>query len=247
MHLLADTGMNRSGLRWTAVTKLAERIDRSDRLQLGSVWTHLAVADEPDHPFTDIQLDRYEETLNAIADLGIDVPFTHAANSGGTIGVPRAHRDVVRPGIALYGIAPSPEMEGMADLRPAMKLITRVSYVKRLEPGEAVGYGLRGEITRPSTVATIPVGYADGIRRSLWARGGEALVGGVRMPFLGKVSMDQVVLDCGDHDVAPGDEVVLIGAQGAERITAEAIAAQLGTIGYEVVCDTGRRLDRVPV
>lgn len=247
VHLLADTGMNRSGLRWTAAPALAEQIDRADRLTLGSVWTHLAVADEPGNPFTATQLDRFDETLEAIDGLGVDVPFTHAANSGATVGVPRAHRDVVRPGLSLYGIDPSPEMTGLVDLTPAMRLVTKIGYVKRITAEDRVGYGCRGTVDGPTTVATIPIGYADGIRRESWDRGGAALVCGKRMPFLGRVSMDQIVLDCGDNDVAPGDEVVLIGIQDGQAISVESIAAALGTISNEVVCDLGARLDRVVV
>lgn len=247
VHVLADTGMNRSGRRWTEASAFAERVDRSDRLALGSVWTHLAVADEPGNEFTTLQLDRFEETLEAIERSGVAVPFTHAANSGATVGVPRAHRDVIRPGLSLYGIEPSPEMAGMVSLKPAMRLVTRVGYVKRIGPEDRVGYGCRGSVLGPSTVATVPIGYADGIRRESWDRGGAALVGGERLPFLGRVSMDQIVLDCGDHEVAAGDEVVLIGTQGPESISVESIAASLGTISNEVVCDLGSRLDRVVV
>ncbi|MEM7322839.1 MAG: alanine racemase [Actinomycetota bacterium] len=247
VHLLVDSGMNRSGHRWETAPPMAERIDRSGRITLGSVWTHLAVADEPGEPFTDTQLDRFDEAVAAIEQRGIAIPFTHTANSGATVGVPRAHRDVVRPGLSLYGIEPSPDMSGLVPLRPAMRLVTRVAYVKRIDADDVVGYGCKGRVDGPTTAATIPIGYADGIRRESWERGGAALVNGERMPFLGRVSMDQIVLNCGDHDVAAGDEVVLIGSQGGRSISVESIAADLGTISNEVVCDLGRRLDRVPI
>ncbi|MEM7272103.1 MAG: alanine racemase [Actinomycetota bacterium] len=247
VHVLADTGMNRSGRRWTDVADLSVRIDRDPRLRLGSVWTHLAVADEPDHSFTEVQLDRYDEALAAIARAGVEVPLRHAANSGASVGVPRSHHDVIRPGLSLYGIEPSPEMSGMADLRPALRLATAVTYVKKIGPDDRVGYGCAGSVTGPSLAATIPIGYADGIRRSWWNRGGRALVGGVARPFLGRVSMDQIVLDCGNDEVARGDEVVLIGRQGDAAITVEEVAAEVGTISNEVVCDLGPRLDRRPV
>lgn len=247
VHLLVDSGMNRSGLRWETTPELAERIDRSPTVTLGSVWTHLAVADEPGDPFTDLQLDRFDQALSAIEQRGVDIPFTHAANSGATVGVPRAHRDVIRPGLSLYGIEPSPDMSGMVELTPALRLVTTVSYVKRIGPDDRVGYGGHGRVETPTTVATIPIGYADGIRRESWERGGAALVNGTPMPFLGRVSMDQIVLNCGDHDVAAGDEVVLIGSQGDHTISVESIAARLSTISNEVVCDLGPRLDRVPI
>lgn len=247
VHLLADTGMNRSGLRWTETPKLAERIDRSNRLTLGSVWTHLATADEPGNALTALQLDRFDACLEAISKLGVLVPFIHASNSGATVGVPRAHRDVIRPGLSLYGIDPSQEMANLVDLRPAMRLVTRIGYVKRISADDRVGYGGLGTVSAPTTVATIPIGYADGIRRESWTRGGAAIVNGQIMPFLGRVSMDQIVLDCGKHDVATGDEVVLIGSQGDQRISVESVAASLQTISNEVVCDLGRRLDRIAV
>ena len=246
VHLLADTGMNRSGVRWTDAADVAIRIDRDPWLRLGSVWTHLATADEPGNPYTDRQLDRYDEALEAVERAGVDVPLRHAANSAGAIGVSRARYDLVRPGIAVYGIAPSHAMAGMADLRPALRLATTVAYAKKIDPEDLVGYGATGSVTRPSWVATVPVGYADGVRRSWTVLGGRALIGGRPRRLLGRVSMDQIVLDCGDDEIAPGDEVVFIGRQGDAEITAEDVDDDLGTIGYEVVCDLGRRVERRP-
>jgi alanine racemase len=253
VHLKVDTGMHRVGAAPTDVVALARQIAGSGRLRLGSVWTHLATADAPhDEPakdgaatsFADRQLDRYERALADLAEAGIDVPLRHAANSAATIAHPRSHHDVVRCGIALYGLPPSPNLAGRADLCPALTWRSTVAYVKRLEAGEAVSYGQHQALRRDATVATIPVGYADGYRRALWNTGGAALIGGKRRPIVGVVTMDQLVVDCGDDRVEPGDDVVLIGKQGAASITADDLASSLQTINYEIPTSIGSRVER---
>jgi alanine racemase len=173
----------------------------------------------------------------------------HAANSAAAIDHPRARYDLVRAGIAVYGIPPSPALADRLDLRPAMRLSAEVSMVKRVEAGERVSYGLRHEFAAPTTVATVPIGYADGVPRRLSAQGGEVLIAGRRVPIVGVVTMDQLMVDVGDLDVAVGDEVVLIGEQAApsgdvERIVADDWADRLDTIGYEIVCGIGPRVPR---
>ena len=174
---------------------------------------------------TSEQLDRYDTILRALDEAGIEVPLRHAANSAATIAHPRSHGDVVRCGIAIYGLPPSPGLAGRVALRPAMTWRSRVSFVKELSAGDAVSYGHRRVVSRTSRVATIPVGYADGFRRNLWNRGGAVLIGGRRRPIVGVVTMDQTVVDCGTDDVVDGDEVVLIGSQGDETIAADDLAA----------------------
>lgn len=259
VHLKVDTGMHRVGAHPVDVVGLAGTVGASPNLTLGSVWTHLACADadgeavaEPlaTGPRADTctvtheQLDRYEAVLAALDEAGIDVPLRHAANSAGTIAHPRSHHDVVRCGVSLYGLPPSPGLAGRVPLRPALTWRTRVSYVKELRAGDAVSYGHRRVVSRTSRAATLPVGYADGYRRGLWNHGASALVGGRRRPILGVVTMDQTVVDCGDDDVEPGDEVVLLGRQGDAEITADDLAAALGTINYEISCGIGPRVER---
>ena len=246
VHVNADTGMHRSGQASNAALSFLQVLTDCPELHVASLWTHLAVGDEPDNPYTTIQLDRFDALLDHVKAAGLRPPIIHAANSGGTVGEPRSHYDVVRPGLSIYGIEPSPTMSGLIDLKPALRLVTRVSSVRRLNAGDRVGYGQLGVVNKPSTAATIPIGYADGIRRESWQREIEVLIGGQRRPLLGRVSMDQIVIDCGDQPVEQGDEVVLIGAQGANTITVEEVAAKLGTITNEVVCDLGIRLDRLP-
>ena len=244
VHLKIDTGMHRVGVRPSGAVALAQAIRSEPSLRLASAFTHFAVADEPDDAFTDLQLTRYLEVLDLMHDVGIDVPLRHAANTAGTIAHPTGRLDLVRCGIGIYGLAPSPALEGRLALRPAMSLVARVSHVQRVAAGEGISYGLRYRPERDTTIATIPLGYADGIRRGLSAAGGEVLIGGRRLPMAGTITMDQFLVDCGDLDVTVGDQVVLIGRQGDEQITADDWARLLGTINYEVVCGISPRVPR---
>jgi alanine racemase len=245
VHLKVDTGMHRVGAQPADAVAVAKAITARPELALASVWTHCAVADAPDDPFTAEQLRRFEASLAMLGDAGIDPPLRHAANSAAAIAHPAARYDMVRCGIAVYGVDPSPELAGMVDLEPALRLVSHVALVKEVAAGEALSYGQRYRLHHPSVVATVPIGYADGVRRDLSALGGEVLIRGRRRPIAGTVTMDQITVDCGDdRAVAPGDEVVLIGAQGGDRITAADWAVRLGTIGYEVVCGIGPRVPR---
>ena len=247
VHLKIDTGMHRVGAAPDEAVSLAQLVSESPYLVLGSVWTHCAVADQPADPFTDVQLDRFDQVRAALDERGIEVPLVHAANSGATIAFPRSRLNVVRCGIALYGMPPSDELDGCLDLRPALRWTSSVSFVKRLVAGERVSYGLRTTLDRDATVATIPVGYADGYSRSLWDRPGHVLVGGRKRDILGVVTMDQMVVDVGDDDIRVGDEVVLIGQQGDSATTAGDLAAALGTINYEITCGITLRVERTYV
>ena len=245
VHLKVDTGMRRVGAEPAQAVALAKGIEAQPALELESVWTHCAVADEPDNPFTAVQLARYDEVLEALAASGIEVPLRHAANSAAVMTHPASRYDLVRCGIAVYGIAPAPALEGMVPLAPAVRLVTEVSFVKPVRAGEGVSYGHRGRPAVDTVVATLPIGYADGVARALGPLGQDVLVRGRRHPMIGLVTMDQVMVDVGpDSDVEPGDEAVLLGSQGGERITPEDWAQQLDTVGYEVVCAIGARVER---
>jgi alanine racemase len=260
VHLKVDTGMHRVGVDIDDATVLADAIATDPRLRLGAVWTHLAVADgaDPgDREFTGVQLDRFDAVLATLAASGHQVPMIHAANSAATIRVPSARHDLVRCGIALYGVAPTPELAdelsagtGGQRLRPVLSLRTRVTFVRDLAGGERVSYGRRRPLPERSTVATAPIGYADGVPRRLFEQGGEVLIRGTRRPLAGVVTMDQIVIDCGPVGAAPvevDDEVVLLGRQGDEEVTATGWADLLGTISYEVLCDIGPRVPRLLV
>lgn len=241
VHLKLDTGMHRVGL-WPPSDALpfARRLLETG-LQLEGLWTHFAAA-EADDEGTREQLRLLLEVRDALAAEGIRPALVHAANSAGTIGFPEAHLDLVRPGAAIYGVDPGEGIGPAFGLRPALTWRSAVTMVKRLPAGERVSYGRRYALEREATVATVPVGYGDGYPRGL-SSVAQVLIRGVRRRVAGTVTMDQILVDCGADEVAAGDEVILIGAQGDERITAEELAGHVGTIGYEIVTAIG---DRVP-
>ena len=246
VHVKVDTGMHRVGARPDHALKLARAVAASEHLELEGLWTHFAVADEPEREFTAHQLELFLDVAARLAATGVRPRMLHAANSAGAIAHPDSRLDLVRCGIAVYGYPPSAEAAGTIELTPAMSVIARVSHVRRLASGEGVSYGLRWSAHRDTVVATVPLGYADGVPRTLSGTGAEVLIGGQRCPLVGTITMDQLMVDCGPNsEVAVGDEVVLLGAQGTERIDATAWADRIGTITYEIVCRIGPRLPRV--
>jgi alanine racemase len=245
VHLKVDTGMHRVGAAPEAVVDLARLVDTDPSLALDGMWTHCAIADEPDDPYTAEQLERFDAAVAEVEQAGIRVPMRHAANSAAAIAHPASRYDLVRCGIAVYGIAPAPGLVDRIALEPAVRLATEVAFVKPLAAGERVSYGLRHTIDRDTTVATLPIGYADGVFRRLGLEGQEVLIRGRRHPMIGVVTMDQVLVDVGPgSDVQVGDEAVLLGAQGGQRISPDEWAARLDTISYEVVCALGARVER---
>jgi alanine racemase len=245
LHVKVDTGMHRVGAAPADVPALVARIAAAaPAVRLRGIFTHLAVADEVEDPYTAGQLAAFDAVLDALAPDVLDGVVVHAGNSAGGLAHPAARRDFVRAGIAMYGISPGAGVDDLAAvLRPVLSLRARVSFVKRLAAGSRLSYGLRHELPRNAVVATVPLGYADGVRRGL-SNVGDVLIGGRRRRIIGSVTMDQVMVDCGDDEVRRGDDVVLIGRQGDERITAEEWAGHLGTIGYEIVCGIGPRVPR---
>jgi alanine racemase len=245
VHLKIDTGMRRVGAAADDALGLAAAIAGSGAVRLAGVCTHLAVADEPSDPFTSAQTEAFGDVLTALRVAGHDAALVHAANSAATLTAPSTHFGMVRAGIAIYGISPSAALEKQAGvLLPALSLRARVSHVKQVRTGDRISYGLRHRFDTDSIVATLPLGYADGVPRRLFDSGGEVLIGGRRRPIVGVVTMDQLMVDCGADLVAVGDEAVLLGRQGDESITATEWAARLGTIGYEIVCGISARVDR---
>jgi len=245
VHVKVDTGMHRVGVAPREALHLARYVDSHDGLDLEGLYTHFAVADDPSHPANERQLAAFDEVVTAVRTDGIAPRIVHAANSAAALSAPATRFDMVRAGIAIYGIAPDPNMdEACAGLRPALSLVSRVSYVKRVEAGEAISYGHRHRFDRATNVATVPIGYADGVQRRLSAVGGAVLIGGVRRPIVGVVTMDQLMVDMGEDRCEIGDEVVLIGRQGDRSVNANEWGAALGTIGYEIVCGLSARLAR---
>ena len=254
VHVKIDTGMHRVGVAPEDAVALVEIVLAAPSLRLAGVFTHLACADEPDAAANAQQLHRLDEVVAALRAAGHEVPLVHAANSAGALVLPASRHDVVRLGIAMYGIEPGPAVaDRCAELRPVLSLRARVSMVKRVAAGERISYGLRHRFEHDTTVATVPIGYADGIRRGLSDSGGVVLLHGRRVPIVGVVTMDQLMVDCGalvgSDAVAVGDEVVLIGTQrdgsAVDTIRVEEWASRLGTIGYEIVCGLSKRIERV--
>ena len=259
-HLKIDTGMNRLGFRHDNLRRTLPELLASSNLRLDAIYTHFATADEPESPFFDLQRKNFEVALKTIggiadpqgprrapAEAGPYSVLIHAANSAATLRDSRVWYDMVRPGLMLYGIVPPP-LAATIPLTPVMSLTSRVVAVKGVRPGEGVGYGLRFEAGKPVTTAVIPAGYADGIDLRVSGRS-QVLIRGRRVPIVGAVSMDMMMVDVTDlEDVSPGDEVVIIGRQGDEswqQIDAREMAAAIGTIPYEVVCRIGSRIERV--
>ncbi len=251
VHLKVDTGMHRMGALPAELEAVAQALrEAGPALRLEGVWTHLAVADAPDDPFTAEQLRRFDRALDALRGLCVPSGIVHTANSAGLLAHPGARRDLVRPGIAVYGVPPSLELEGAVVLEPALELVSRVTAVRTVAEGETVSYGRHWRADQPTRVATVAIGYADGIRRHSGEAGVEVLVRGRRCPIVGAVTMDQLMVALDptiEDETAAGDEVVLIGRQGTEEITATEIAQRLGTIAYEVLTSISARVPRVLV
>jgi len=242
VHVKIDTGMHRVGV-WPPeeAPAFARRVQEAG-LEVEGLYTHFARSEE-DEVTTKEQLARFLESADAVRAAGVSPRLLHAANSGATILHPDSHLDLVRPGIALYGIEPGPGVGAHLGLRPALTWRSQVSAVKRLAAGEAISYGHRYRLERDAWVATVPVGYADGYPRQL-TNLGEVLVRGRRCGIAGTVTMDQLAVDCGDDEVRVDEEVVLIGSQGNETIEADALGRLFGTIGYEIVTRIGPRVPR---
>lgn len=246
VHLKVDTGMGRIGCRPEDAAELARRVDAAG-LDLGGVFSHLPVADLPDAEeveYTRAQARRFAEVCDAVEAARGPVPLRHLANSGGVLQHPETWFDMVRPGIMIYGSLPDPGCEASVPLEPVLSWTTRVSFVKDVAAGESIGYGRTWVAPVDTKVATVPVGYGDGYSRALSNRG-RVLIGGRPYPIVGRVCMDQTMVDLGAGSaVAVGDEVVLVGRAGAEEITVSEVAELMGTIPYEVTCLINARVGR---
>ena len=246
IHIKVDTGMHRVGVAPNEVASLASFISSYESLTIEGVYTHFAVADDPSHVANASQLSAFNTVLDGLSSRGINPPLVHAANSAAALANEPSRFTMVRLGIAMYGLRPGPGVaELCAGLIPAMSLKARVSAVRWVEAGEAVSYGLVRPLTKGSLIATVPIGYADGVPRALGRTNIQVLLNGVPRSFAGTITMDQLMIDCeSDSSVTVGDEVVLIGKQGEHSVTADDWAEALGTIGYEIVCGISPRIFR---
>jgi alanine racemase len=258
-HLKIDTGMNRLGFRFDNLQRTLPELLASPNLELAAVYTHFATADDDGSPLFDEQRARFEQTVAGMAESrargqgpgpgesasaadAAERPYLHAANSAALLRDPRVWYDRVRPGLLLYGLVPPPLPPTIA-LTPVMTLVSRIVAVKGVRAGEGVGYGVRFRADAPASIAIIPAGYADGLDLRLAGRGA-VLIRGRRAPIVGSVCMDMLAADVTGLDVSPGDDVVFIGPQGADRIDVREMAAQIGTIPYEILCRIGSRIER---
>lgn len=242
-HLKIDTGMNRLGFRHDNLARSLPPVVNSPNLKMTAVYSHAATADEPESPFFDEQRTAFDRSMAALGAMGLRGVRKHFANSAAALRDSRTWYDWVRPGLILYGVVPPPLHAADLDLRPALSLASRIVAVKGIRAGEGVGYGRRYTADAPETIAVVPAGYADGLDTRLGNRG-VALVGGRRVPIVGSVCMDMLMLDVTGLDVSPGDEVVFIGRQRDDEITAREMAATIGGIPWEVLCRLGSRIVR---
>jgi alanine racemase len=246
VHIKVDTGMHRVGVAPNETVSLASFISSYESLSIEGVYTHFAVADDPSHPANAAQLSAFNTVLENLSSRGINPPLVHAANSAAALANEPSRFTMVRLGIAMYGLRPGRGVaELCAGLIPAMSLKARVSAVRWVEAGEAVSYGLVRPLAKGSLIATVPIGYADGVPRALGRTNIQVLLNGVPRTIAGTITMDQLMIDCeSDSSVTVGDEVVLIGKQGEHSVTADDWAEALGTIGYEIVCGISPRIFR---
>jgi alanine racemase len=244
VHVKYDTGMGRLGERDAgAVAELVASAAGFEQIELAGLWTHFATADEPDSAFFGEQLERFLELAGALRERHAGLTL-HAANSAATLREPAAHLDMVRCGVAVYGLDPFGEDPARHGLEPALELRSYVADVKRFEAGASAGYGRSWRAGESTDVGVLPIGYGDGVRRDL-SNNAEVLAGGRRHPLVGTVSMDNLTIELGrEHAVRPGEPAVLIGSQAGERILCEELAQRIGTINYEITCGISARVPR---
>jgi alanine racemase len=245
VHLKIDTGMSRLGVRVEALDEMLTRLQQTPGVELTGLCSHLASADADDAAPSAEQLRRFDEARRRIAGAGFTVPLTHVANSAATLRFGDARFDLIRPGLALYGYSPSPAA-AYTGLLPAMSLKSRIVALRDLPAGERVSYGGLWQAATPARIATVPIGYADGYTRRMTGKA-EVLVGGARRPVVGAITMDMCMVDVTGVDAKLGDEVVLLGAQGTQRIDADELASWAGTIPWEIFCGVSKRVPRVYV
>jgi alanine racemase len=245
VHIKVDTGMARLGI-WpdAAGADLVERIVRLPGLRAEGIFTHFASADEGDKSYAREQFARFMGFMDLLRRRGIEFELRHAANSAALLDLPETHLDMVRPGVLVGGLWPSAEVSHPVDLRPAMTLRTRIAYVREVAAGRIVSYGGTYRTQGTARLATVPLGYHDGYKRGL-SNQAHMLVHGTRVPVRGRVCMDQTIIDVSGLDVGPGDEVIALGRQGAEMVSADELAGLAGTIGYEIVATVGARAARL--
>ena len=245
VHIKVDTGMGRIGVLAEEAAAFANRVRKFENLDIEGVASHFSTADGGNSSFAEEQLQRFTRTLEEMKNVDIDPPYCHIANSAALVTLPAAHFTLVRPGIMLYGSYPSSSLKDKVPLRQVMSWKSLVANLKKVPKDYPISYGRTFITQRPSLIAAIPVGYADGYNR-LFSNRGEILINGMRAPVVGRVCMDWTMADVTDvPGVAVGDEVVLLGSQLGKEITAEELGERIGTIAYEILCSVGKRVARI--
>jgi alanine racemase len=244
IHIKIDTGMGRIGVWHEEAMNFIKNLSQNKNIIVEGIYTHFSSVGRDDF-FTDYQFESFERILSKLESFDIDIPLKHTANSIATVDMKRSHLNLVRPGLVIYGMYPKVTFQKLINLKPAMALKTRIVFIKDTPPGRSISYGRTYVTQKHTKIATLPIGYADGYARSL-SNKAEVLVRGERAPVVGKVTMDQTMIDVGHiKDVKVGDEVVLIGKQGKDEIRAEKLARLAGTIAYETVCSISNRVPRI--
>ncbi len=247
VHLKLDTGMSRLGTPWQEAADFVQLVHRLPNLHIASVYSHLATADDPDPTIMGQQQQRFMAAIAQLRQREIHPPCLHLANSAGTLADASLHYDLVRVGLALYGLYPAPHLQSTVQLYPALQVKARISQVKTIAAGTGVSYGHRFVADRAMPIAVVAIGYADGVPRNLSSQM-QVLVRGQRVPQIGAITMDQIMLDVSAiPDVQEGEVVTLLGQDGTETITADDWATLLGTISWEILCDFKHRLPRIAV
>jgi alanine racemase len=245
VHVKVDTGMGRIGVNYKDAVEFVKYVASLPNLELRGIYTQLATADERDKGFAHMQLTRFHAVVSTLGNVGISIPLKHCANSAAILDLKDSFYDMVRPGVTLYGYYPSRETSESLSLRPALSWRSKIGFLKRVDAGTPISYGRKYVTSSPTTIASLPVGYADGLSRSLTNKV-EVLINGRRFRTVGAVCMDQVMVDLGTSvNAKTGDDVTIIGTDGNEQITAWDVAEKQGTIPYEVTCGISDRVPRI--
>ena len=245
VHVYVDTGMGSIGVKYDKAVEFVKFVKNMKNLLIEGIYTHCSSSDEKDSAFTNLQIKRFRDVLDALDTIKVCIPLRHMANSGAILDYPEAYFNMVRPGLSLYGLYPSEDVSRDIGIKPVMSFKTRLVHIKNMDSGDVVGYGRTYRITKPTRVATLPLGYDDGYNR-LFSNQGEVIIRGKKASIVGRICMDQCFVDVTNiKDVSVGDEVVLYGSQAQESIPIESIAKQLNTIPYEVTCSISKRVPRI--
>lgn len=244
VHIKVDTGMNRLGINFNDAFVFIRKVHLNKKFKIGGIYTHFATSDEKDKSFAYLQLERFHSLINKLKEEEIGCGLVHAANSGAVLQIPESHFDMVRPGIALYGVKPAEDCADSIPLKPVMSIISQVTSVKEINEGDSVSYGRQFIADKKTKIISVPFGYADGYYRRLSNRS-KAIINGKLFPQVGTVTMDRTMFNIGDADVKVGDKVILLGSDGKNEITLYDLAGLIETIPYEITCSINKRVPRV--